>query len=168
MARQRKTFYRTGDWGKARRTLNGLHFKLRAAADKGMQEEAEAAVRRVKNNIWAQNYDHAPLSDWQETDKAKKGQDSRTLIADKDYVRSIESFKMGKNEYGIGFQDEEMGNRAKLLEFGGTNNLGRHVPERPHFRVELERIRSGKIPNIRKAMQAVLRGQQTMFDIRVD
>lgn len=152
---------RTGDWPQARRVMSGLAFKLHRVTERGLKEEAEAAVRRIKNNIFAQNYPHAPLSEWQREHKAKTGGDPRTLIEEGKYVRAIDSFRIGRGQYAIGFRagDERNAERAKLLEFGGKNNLGRYVPARPHFRVELERMRNGRIPTIRKGIHKVLTGR---------
>ena len=161
----RRRGYRYGDWGEARSIFRGLALKLRRVTEKGLENEAEAAVRRIRNNIFAQNYEHAPLSEWRKEEKEEKGLDPRTLMGEGGYVRSIESFKMGKGEYGIGIQDEEYAERGKLLEWGGRNSLGRHVPARPHFRVELERMRNGKLPILRKGIKDVLRGRQTSFDV---
>lgn len=153
MPRRNVAVHKTGDWKKARRIFNGFALKLRRAAERGMQEEADAAVRRIKNNIFAQNYNHTPLSPEWAARKDEAGDDPRTLIQTGGYVRSIDSFRLGKNTWGIGVKDEEEGKKARSHEYGIGN------PERPHFRVELERIRVGKLPLIRDAMRRVLRGR---------
>lgn len=152
---------RHGDWGKARRIFEGLAYKLERVTERSLKQEAEAAVRRIKNNIFAQNYPHVPLSDWQRKKKAEEGKDPRILIEDGKYVRAIKAIHLGWGRYGIGFPagDTRNAERGKILEFGGRNALGRVVPARPHFRVELERMRNGRLPTIREGIHKVLTGR---------
>lgn len=154
--------YRYGDWKQARTVFTGLAFRLQAAADVGLWEEAQAAARRIKKNIHEQNYPHVPLSEWQSRDKDRAGKDPRILIEDGSYVRAIKAMHLGRGAYGVGIDASDKENAAKgvMHEWGGRNNLGHFVPARPHYRVELERIRGSRLIELRKKLADALDGKR--------
>lgn len=160
MAQQRRV-YRWGDWGRARSIFGGLAFRLQKAADQGLWEEAQAAARRLKKNIYEQRYPHLPLSEWQVREKSRTGKDPRILIEDGSYVRAIQAMHLGRGAYGVGIAngDEENVGKGTLHEWGGTNSLGNFVPARPHYRIELERIRAGRLPTLTSYLAEVLQGR---------
>lgn len=157
----RSRVYRWGDWKKARSIFGGLAFRMQKAVEQGVWEEVQAAERRIKKNIFEQNYPHLPLSEWQANKKEREGKDPRILIEDGSYVRAIKAMHLGRGTYGVGIPSDDQENAAKghLHEWGGTNNLGRFVPARPHYRIELERIRNGRLQRLSHYMNQALQGK---------
>lgn len=154
--------YRWGDWGQARTVFTGLAFRMQKAADRGLWADTQASARRIKANIFAQRYPHIPLSDWQSAEKSRDGKDPRILIEDGSYVRAIKAMHLGRGVYGVGIEagDEENAGKGAMHEWGGRNNLGHFVPSRPHYRIEIERIRGSGLRNLTDAMADVLRGKR--------
>lgn len=153
MAKPALSVHRTGEWGEARRIFRGFAMKMRRATEKGFEEEAQASVRRIQNNIFAQHYDHTPLSkEWIER-KDAEGLDPRILVASGSMVRAITSVRLNGKEWGVGVIGEEDAEKLRSHEFGIGN------PERPVLRTELERIRNGRLPTIRESLNDVLYGR---------
>lgn len=158
-----------GDWEPARRRFNGLAFKFQRAAGWGVQAEATAMARRIKNNIFAQNYvGHGHPPDAQSTVERKEeaGKDTRTLIEDAQYVNAIEPIRLARYEWAVGVRDPVLAFVGELMEWGFYNvRVGREVPARPHFRVEMERLRTiapgQRLPSIANALARVLDGTFT-------
>lgn len=116
--------------------------------------EMDAAARRVRNNIRAQNYPHAPLS----PETLKDKQDPRILIEEGDYVNSIEGIQLSPRIWGVGVREPgENAEKAKTHEYGSADGK---IPSRPHLRVEIERIRVGRLPSIRVGIARVLAGKK--------
>lgn len=159
--RGRARVYRWGDWRQARTIFNGLSFRLQKAAEKGMWEVTQASARRIKHNITSQNYPHHPLSEWQASAKAAAGQDSRILIADGSYVKAIRAMHLGRGAYGVGIPSEDQLNvdKGTMHEWGGRNNLGHLVPGRPHYRVELERLKNSGLRTLSDYLRDAMQGK---------
>lgn len=149
--------YKWGDWQKARSRFRGLAFRLERAADRGLKEEAEAAARRLRNNLFAGNYEEfwPELAPATVARKEAKGHgDNPMLIDDGEYVRAIEAFHLGRGVYAVGVRD------PRLAAIGEQHEWGIGVPSRPHWRPELERIRTGRLSSIGAAMRSVLEGRE--------
>lgn len=144
-----------GQWKRTQYVLQRLPSNLRRELDRGVKEEAQAAVRRLKHNIFHQNYPHAPLKPETAKRKEKEGKDPRILIEDGEYVRAIKEIHLGWGHWGVGVTDE------RLAEIGATHEWGseeKRIPPRPHYRIELERIRSGGLRSLREGIIRALGG----------
>ena len=140
--------YLEGDWEEADRILTGLPVKLKRAAHRGLADEARLLRLRVQRNIRAQRYPHVPLSPMT---VRKKGHDT-ILIHKGDMVDAIDDFRMSDGRWGVGIQHNEK-EAAKLAahEYGTTK-----TPARPTLRVEMERMRSGGLKDLRSSLRSVL------------
>lgn len=155
-----------GDWEKTRRRFNGLAFKMQRGAQWSIREEAEALMRRMKNNIFAQNYvgpGHAPDAASTVERKERQGNDTRTLIETAAYVNAIEAIRLGPYEWSVGVRDPTLAFVGELMEWGFYNvRAGVQVAARPHWRTEMERTRTApsnkRLPAIAVAMSRVLEG----------
>lgn len=155
-----------GDWGLAKRRFNGLAFKMQRGAQWSIQQEAEAMARRVKNNLYAQNYvgpGHPPDAPATVAKKEAEGNDTRTLIETSRYVDGIEAIRLGRYEWSVGVRDPTLAFIGTLMEWGFYNaRADEDVPARPHWRTEMERTRTAlpgqRLPAIQTAMAAVLGG----------
>lgn len=155
-----------GDWERTKRRFNGLAFKMQRGAAWSVQQEAEAMARRIRNNIFAQNYlgpGHPPDAASTVERKEEEGKDTRTLIEDGEYVRAIEAIRLGRYEWSVGVRDPRLAFVGELMEFGFYHaKSGEEVPARPHYRTEMERTRSmspgQRLPSIATAMARVLGG----------
>lgn len=155
-----------GDWEVARRRFSGLAFKFQRATGWGIQQEADAMARRIRNNIFAQNYvgnGHPPDAQSTVERKEEEGKDTRTLIEDAAYVNAITAIRLARYEWAVGVRDPTLAFIGELMEWGFYNvRAGREVPARPHYRTEMERIRNiapgQRLPAITTALAAVLGG----------
>lgn len=154
-----------GDWKRARSIFQGLAFRMNEAVGHGAMEDVRRAERRIKANIYGQNYVkrglHPELADSTRERKAREGKDTRVLIEDGDYVRSIKAMHLGRGVYAIGVRadDEENAEKGIMHEFGGRGPKG-PIPARPHYRPELERLRQERLPSVREGLNRVLKGRR--------
>lgn len=135
-----KVIFLEGDWLGANRFMAGLGVRIEGARHAVGRHLAETGARRVKNNLYAQNYPHAPLSTVTIERKEQAAQDPRILIADREYVEAIEAVFLGQGRWGIGVKDEKNAQKGLTHEFGGMTPQGKVVPARPHFGVEAARL----------------------------
>lgn len=160
--------YRFGEWTRARNRFNGLAFRMQQAVESAQEQEARGMARRIKHNIRAQNYQHTDLADETVERKAREGKDPRILIEDGDYVEAIEPIRLGRYQWAVGVRDPKLAEIGNVHEWGGHGPQGQTIPERPHYRVELERIRGltpgRRLPTIAAALARVLAGQRPVFN----
>jgi hypothetical protein len=146
------------------RKLNDLRKQYRMEFDGLPEDQARIAAEALKRGIYGQRYGHHPLARSYRTWKRKHGLDSRILIATGEYVRSITAYRQNATTWIAGplpgtttTGGFAMTTLALWLEYGT-----RHMPARPHYRIEVaaarERMRQQGAIRIQRLAKNVVSG----------
>lgn len=136
---------RTGEWNSVRKITNNLGYKIKHSFQLAANSQARATQKNIVSGIQSQSYGHAPLSASTKEYKARKGLDSRILIATGTYIKSIEVWRDDENTWCVGVKKgtrhpsngEDVGQIGLWLEYGTSN-----MPARPHWRVESNKLKA--------------------------
>lgn len=145
----------SGDWYRARRFFDGLGFKINKVTQRTMREEAEVIAARIRSNLKAQNYPHAPLAESTIEGKENPDNKDKILLDTEEFVNAIEVHQVGYRTWLVGVQgDEDLVKRTTANEFGAP---AKNIPARPVFRPEIERVMaSGRLRNLNRAFARLL------------
>lgn len=156
-----------GDWHRARRVFHGLGFKMQKASFRLVRDEAELVAARIRANLASQAYarsepGHAPLSP--ETVANKVANEDKILVETEEFLHAIQVHQNGPRTWLVGVQgDERLVKRAAANEWGASaanTSRGQTIPERPVFRVEMERIRAdGTLQKLPTAFRRIFEGR---------
>ena len=138
---------KTGDWDGPMRWIRMARAELERSAEAMMEQVTGDAGKDLQKRVKDQSLPMAPLSPVTLALKALRRLDMRILIATKEYVGKMGSYRIGKWQWGVGLP---AGNHkpsgmtyAKLweiLEYGTVT-----IPARPHVR-PVAMAASDKIP----------------------
>ncbi len=144
-----------GDWSKAKEVMRQLPTfvtVLQATLVDGVSQEY---YNRLKDHFESQDLNLEPLSQWYSQWKAKRGLDSRILIATGQMLREIGIHDDGSGKFvGIkGGKRHRSGIDIALLallhEYGST---ARGVPARPVYRVTVQELKR----ELRAVVQSII------------
>jgi hypothetical protein len=135
-----------GNWTQVRQMMVSLPRFVQVLREKLASQIAQKYYDALTNHIRSQDLPLTPLNEWYKEWKAKKGLDTRILIATGELLDSIKIYDLGAGEKFVGVKGGkqhrggiDMALLALVHEYGSVT---RGVPARPAYRLTLVELKS--------------------------